>query len=106
MSDSPPDPPEMVACDWCGKQVPIEPGIFVESGIGVSILEIDPAERWKGERPPDGAIEADEETKQKMMDALGIDRGQLDELLEKGSVEGAACVCLECQDQALAEESG
>lgn len=93
--------PEMMICDWCGKEFPADPRACVESGID-AVEELEEGDEWKGETlrtvDPD---EVSEEEKTELRVAMGLSDTELKELLEKGTVAGlGAIVCLECQDEA------
>lgn len=95
------DQPELMKCDWCGKEFPADARACVEAGFdAVHDPEDLEGEEWKGEHAP--SLEPGNFTpaqREQMKEQMGLDEAQLDELLRTGKVQGlGAIVCLECQD--------
>lgn len=99
-----------ITCDWCGQQVPADPRCFVESGFsGFAENEPDAADDWKGGTPMEKVSidpsEVSKEQRDHMKREMGLDDDQLDQILTTGHVEnGAAIVCLKCQDEGIEVE--
>lgn len=96
--------PEMMKCDWCGKEFPADARACVEIGID-AIEQPMEGEDWKGpEVVVLGSLPAD--VRERTKADLGIGDADLDRLLTTGSVEGlGGIVCLECQDQAAEDQA-
>lgn len=97
---------EMMTCDWCGKVFPADARACVEAGWDAMHDPEDTAgEEWKGDSHavlPPGHVAPS--SREKMKVEMGLDDGQLDELLRTGKVEGlGAIVCLQCQDDCSPE---
>ena len=93
--------PVTVQCEWCGKEFPVEPAAFVESGFSALIEEGVAAawQAWRGDDEPETIPLEEREDLKAQMD---LTDDQLNELLSTGTVEaGASIVCTECQDEAL-----
>lgn len=96
---------EMMKCDWCGKEFPADARACVETGFD-AVWQPDEGEEWKGEQPvalPPGHFAHG--TREKMKEQMGLDDKQLDQLLTTGKIHDlGGIVCLECQDECVAED--
>ena len=97
-------PVNLMTCEWCGKDFPADARACVEGQIDAYHPPED-GEEWKGDEPI--ALKPEDFSPDELddlMDQLGINEAQLEELLRTGKVdELGGIICLSCQDAGLEE---
>jgi len=93
----------MMKCDWCGKEFPADARACVETGFH-AVYEQEPGEEWK--EAETAVLPAGHEFapahRERLKAEMGLEDGELDQLLTTGKVEGlGGIVCLQCQDESL-----